>query len=171
MLKDHTTVLAIIFGLNTAYPLVRNFVDAGFSAIQREVGRIDDILESPEWKDNARVVALAGQIVDQASRGSLSIIRVRNWAAGIMVGFAFLSAGLIFYQANWPGAALPEMGLLVGEGLALAIVPAAYLFVKRQSPGVLNIVRPLIRDLDKLMAPAMRPVQNPKQSGESEVQG
>ena len=171
MLKDHTTVLGIIFGLNTAYPLVRNFVDAGFSAIQRELGRIDDIVISPEWKDNVDVVALAGQIVDKASEGSLCIIRTRDWAARIMVGFAAVSAGLIFYQANWPGAALPEMGLLVGEGLALAIVPATYLFVKLRSPGVLKIVRPLIRDLDNLMARAMKPVPDPKQPGGSEDQG
>ena len=124
MLKDHTTVLGIIFGLNTAYPLVRNFVDAGFSAIERELGRVGDIVNSPEWRDNVDVVALAGEIVDQASEGSIRIIRMRDWAARIMVGFATVSAGLIFYQANWPGAALPEMGLLVGEGLALAIVPA-----------------------------------------------
>lgn len=152
MLKDHTTVLGIIFGLNTAYPLVRNFVDAGFSTIQREVGRIDDIVESPELRDNIDVVALAGRIADQASRGSLSIIRMRDRAACIMVGFAFLSAGLIFYQANWPGAALPEMGLLVVEFIALAIVPATYLVVKRQSSRVLETLRPLIRDLANLMA-------------------
>ena len=152
LLKDHTTVLAIIFGLNTAYPLVRNFVDDGFAAIEREIGRIDDIMKSPNWKCNNQVVALAGQISAQASRDSISVIRVRIWATRIMVGFAFLSAGLIFYQANWPKAVLPDMGLLVGEVFALLIVPATYLFVNRRSQGVLRKVRPCIQKLEKLMA-------------------
>lgn len=166
LLKDHTTVLAIIFGLNTAYPLVRNFVDAGFSAIERETGRIDDILKSPNWKYNDQVVALAGQISAQASRDSIFIIRVRIGATGIMVGFAILSAGLIFYQANWPKAALPDMGLLVGEVLALLIVPATYLFVNWQSQGVLRKVRPCIQKLENLMAPEIRAGAEPGKSGD-----
>lgn len=150
-LKDHTTVLSLIFALNIGYPLIRDAVETGYSALKLELGRIRKIQSSYTGQAQTDVTTKADEIADKADLGAESIQRLRDWSRRVMLFWAVTTTLLIFLQANAPELPVPAILMLIGEILALLTVPAAYFMVRCKSARVADEIHVGQQALDELM--------------------